>query len=427
MHGCKQNSVVLIKLHKATGFTMHFPYYIAKRLYFSHGKSFSRIIGKIALTAIALSVLIMILTVALVNGFQREITGKIFGYFGHIYISRYDFGTSYDDKPISTHQPFYHHATEIDNVAYIQVTAYKPAILKTADNLEGIVLKGIGKDFNWDFFQSKLIAGTIINTTIDTASNTIIISKYTATRLMLDTGDRISIHFLQHPPRVRNMTVCGIYNTGLEEFDKQFALIDIRHIQALNGWEETQVCGFEVFLHNDAEMHSTCELINQYEISPELMARTIQEIYPNVFDWLALQDMNKLIILALMTVVACVNIITCLLILILERTNMIGVLKALGADNYKIRFIFIYNAMYLVITGSLIGTVIAVGLCLFQHHFQYIKLPEASYYTAYAPVDINVMHIALINLFTCTICLLSMLVPSYLATRIMPSRILRFE
>jgi lipoprotein-releasing system permease protein len=406
---------------------MNLPFFIAKRLYFSREKNFSKLIVKVAVTAVALSVAVMIIANALVNGFQHEIASKVYGYFGQIHISQFDYGKSFEDNPISIEQSFYKKGTAIDNVSHIQVAAYKPGILKTDDNLEGIVLKGAGKDFRWDFFKNKLTAGNIFPAKDDTVSDKIILSKYTASRLLLQPDDKVSVHFMQNPPRVRNLTVSGIYNTGLEEFDKQYALVDIRHIQTLNGWSEKQVSGFEVFLKNPEMMDATCDVFNYQEIGADLVAQTIRDIYPNIFDWLALQDMNKLIILILMTIVACINIITCLLIIILERSNMIGTLKAMGATNWNIRMIFIYNALYIVSIGILLGNVFGLGICLMQQHFKFITLPEASYYTPYAPIDINLWNIAAIDIGTLVICFLVLLLPSYLVSRISPVKVLRFE
>jgi lipoprotein-releasing system permease protein len=245
--------------------------------------------------------------------------------------------------------------------------------------------------------------------------------------LQLQPGQRVSVHFMQNPPRVRNLRVSGIYNTGLEEFDKQFALIDIRHIQALNEWSEFQVSGFEIFLKNPELMNETCDLFNYEILSADLVARTIREIYPNIFDWLALQDMNKLIILILMTIVACINMVTCLLIIILERSSMIGALKAMGATHWSIRMIFVYNALYIVTAGIMAGNLAGLTLCYLQHRFKFITLPETSYYTPYAPVDINLWHIAAIDVATLVICFLVLLLPSYLVSRISPSKVLRFE
>jgi lipoprotein-releasing system permease protein len=232
---------------------------------------------------------------------------------------------------------------------------------------------------------------------------------------------------MQTPPRVRNMTITGIYNTGMEEFDKLYALTDIRHIQQLNDWNEKQVAGFEVFVENNNLINETADDIAYNHLSADLTAQTIMEIRPNIFDWLKLQDMNKLIILILMTTVACINMITCLLIIILERSTMIGILKAIGASNNIVRRIFIYNSMYIVGQGLLWGNFFGIGLTLAQKYFKFITLSEESYYVKYAPVDFDVISILLINGTTFLLCFVALLTPSYLISRISPVRVLRFE
>jgi lipoprotein-releasing system permease protein len=309
----------------------------------------------------------------------------------------------------------------------VQVFAYKPGILKTAEQIEGIVLKGTGSDFKWDFIQKSLVQGNTLNTTDSVLVNEVMLSNYTAERLNLKAGDNVALHFMQTPPRVRNMKVAGIYNTGMEEFDKLYALMDIRHVQELNGWNENQVAGFEVFVDNTNLIDITADEITYNELGPDLTAQTIMEIRPNIFDWLKLQDMNELIILILMTAVACINMITCLLIIILERSNMIGVLKALGARNWVVRKIFIYNSLYIVGLGLFWGNLFGIGLTLLQEHFKFSALDEASYYVKYAPVDFDIATVLMINGSTLLVCFLVLLIPSYLVSRISPVKVLRFE
>lgn len=401
--------------------------FIAKRIFFSKEKTFSKFIVGIATVAVALSVAVMILSVSLVNGFQKEIAGKVYGYFGQIQVSKFGFGKSLDDNPVNIQQPFYKNYAAIDNVKHVQVFAYKPGILKTSAQIEGIILKGAGSDFNWNYINKNITAGKTLEVANNELQNEIMLSKHTAQRLDLRHNDKVAIHFMQTPPRVRNMTVSGIYNTGMEEFDKLYALTDIRHIQELNGWNEEQVAGFEVFVENNNLINETADDIAYNHLGADLTAQTIMEIRPNIFDWLKLQDMNELIILILMIAVACINMITCLLIIILERSNMIGILKAIGANNNIIRRIFIYNSLYIVGIGLLWGNLFGIGLALIQKYFKIITLSEESYYVKYAPIDFDILNIIMINGTTFLVCFLVLLLPSYLVSRISPVKVLRFE
>lgn len=369
----------------------------------------------------------MIIAVSLINGFQKEIAGKVYGYFGQIQVSKFGYGKSLEDNPVNTNQPFYKLANKIQNVKHLQSFAYKPTIIKANQQIEGIVLKGVANDFNWTYFKNNLVAGTTLIYSESIMSNEIMLSNYTAKRLNLKIGDKVTIHFMQNPPRVRNMKLSGIYNTGMEEFDKLFALIDIRQIQKLNNWQTNEVAGFEIFINNADSIFETSDDISYNYLPPDMVAQTIMEIRPNIFDWLKLQDMNEMIILILMIAVASINMITCLLIMILERSNMIGILKSLGGNNWVIRKIFIYNALYIVGIGLFWGNIFGVGITVLQQYFKFIKLSEESYYVKYAPVDFSILDVLFINLGTFSVCFLVLLIPSYLVSKISPVKVLRFH
>ncbi|HXH18404.1 MAG TPA: FtsX-like permease family protein [Chitinophagales bacterium] len=403
--------------------------FIARKILFNAPKSFSRYIVSIAVAAVALSLSVMIVAAAMVSGFQKEISSKVYGFWGHIHITKFGFGKSFEDNPVSMHQPFYpaHNSALPDNIRHIQVFANKAGIIKTHEQIEGIILKGIGSDFDWDFFSKYLVKGEIFSTADSAESRKILISSQTASRLSLDTGDVINIYFIQTPPRMRRFEVSGIYNSGLEEYDRYYALVDIRHVQRLNDWDDTLVSGFEVYLDDVGKMHKTADELYYGVLGPDLTAQTIKEIYPNIFDWLELQNMNEIIILVLMTLVAAINMITCLLILILERTNMVGVLKALGAENKSIQKIFLYKASYILALGLFFGNIIGTGICLLQKYFHIIRLPEESYYVSVAPVDLSVISVAMLNAGTFLVCIIAMLLPALIAGRITPVKAIRFE
>ncbi|MEZ4885155.1 MAG: FtsX-like permease family protein [Chitinophagales bacterium] len=450
---------------------MNLEFFITKRIAFSGNKSFSNFIAKIAVTAVALSVAVMVITTALVNGFQDEISRKIFGFWGHIHISSFDSSRSFEDThPISKNQPFVKSLDTLANIHHIQVYAHKPGIIKTDTDIEGVILKGLDTDFDWDFFKQYLIEGEPLALSDTGKVNEVIISKITSNRLRLKVGDNLFIYFAEKPIKIRKLKIKGIFSTGLSEYDEKFALTDIKHIQQLNQWEDDDVGGFEVFLkdtHQNTPIHSflsgftfyvydylqsiifyffyehfgwewantekldaidsMAEHIHYNVLPNALNARTIKEKQTNIFEWLKLQNVNRLVILVLMALVAVINMITVLLIIILERTNMIGILKALGAPNWRIRKIFLYNSAFTIGLGLIIGNIIGIGLCLLQQEFGFIRLPEESYYIQIAPVSLDFFVIAGLNLGTIVICIFALILPSYLVTRIDPIKAIRFS
>lgn len=406
---------------------MNVAYFFARRMAFNSGGSFSKFIIRLAMVAVACSVAVMVVTTAVVNGFQQEISRKTFAFWGHIHISNLDLNNSYEDiHPISTKQDFYPSLGEQPGIKYIQVYARKAAIAKTNDEIEGLMLKGVGKDFNWAEINAFMVAGKRLSMPDTVPSNDILISQTTARRLKLKVGDKLTVYFVDKPPRVRRFDIAGIYNTGLAEYDEQYALIDIRQIQRLNNWKPDEVGGFEVFINDVSQLDT---LTNQiyYTIPNQLNAESMKEVNPNLFQWLDLQNMNKHVLLTLMTIMAIINMITTLLILILDRTNMIGILKALGANNWTIQKIFLYNAAYIILLGVLIGNAIGLGICWLQKTFHIIQLPPESYYLSVAPVDIDWTMLLLINFGTLAICVLALLIPSLLIARVNVIKAIRFK
>lgn len=404
-----------------------FEFYIARRIALEGKKTFSRFIVRIAIAAIALSLSIMIIALATVNGFQNQISNKIFGFWGHIHIKDYSATNSYEEKPVSIHQPFYPSLDTLKGIDRIQVYAFKAGIIKTGDNIEGMILKGIGSDFDWGFFKKYIVEGENFEITDSVPSNKILISKTTANRLHLKIGNPVEIHFIQQPPRARKFTISGIYNTGLEEYDKMYALVDISHIQKLNDWTKEQVGGFEVSIDDIKKIDEQADFLYSNVIGEYLYAQTIKEMNPGIFDWLDFQTLNERVILILMVVVAGINMITALLILILERTNMIGLLKALGANNFSIRKIFLLNAAYIISIGLLLGNIFGIGLCWLQYHFHFIQLNEENYYLSTVPIELNFWSITVLNLGTLIITFLMLVIPSMLVSRISPIKAIRWQ
>lgn len=396
-------------------------------------KKISDAIVKISIVGITLGLAIMILSVAIVTGFKDKIRTQITGFGSHIIITNFDLNASYETHPISKKQDFYPSITKTKGIKHIQTFATKSGIIKTNTDMQGVVLKGIGTDFDWSFFEKNLVDGKKFTLNDSTRSKRTIISKNLADLLKLKKGDTILTYFIQNPPRYRKFIISGIYETGLEDYDKLFILVDIKHIQRLNNWTKDQISGFEILIDDFDKIKEMTDIV--YEIAgfnigkdgSKLRIRNIKEAQPQIFEWLQLTDTNVWVILILMLTVAGFNMISGLLILILERINMIGVLKAMGAENWLIRKIFLYNAIFLTGRGLLWGNVIGIGLCLIQEHFKVIKLDPASYYINSVPINLEIIPLLLLNLGTMVVILSMLVIPSFIISRVSPVKAIKFN
>ncbi|MEI7801184.1 MAG: ABC transporter permease [Bacteroidota bacterium] len=406
---------------------MNTAWFITRKIALSRQPNFSRFIIRVAVAAIALSISVMIIAGSLVSGFQKEISEKIFGFWGHVRIYDYNSTMGFQDKAVSIHQKFYPSIEKMPGVKHIQVYVNKPGIIKTKDEIESIVVRGFGKDFDTSFISKCMQSGKFFQAGDTSHPRKILISQSTANRLNLKVGNDITIYFIQQPPRVRKFQISGIYKTGLEEYDKLYALTDIADIQKLNDWSADSVSGFEIFLDDVKDIVLMGKKINESYVGQNLVAQTMKEVNPNIFDWLDLQNINEYVILILMSVVAIINMATALLILILERTNMIGLLKAQGATNGFIRRIFIYHAALIISQGIVIGNILGLGLCYLQAKYAFIRLPEESYYVSVAPVHFDPVFITAVNVGVLVICLLVMLVPSYMVSKVSPVKAIHFR
>jgi lipoprotein-releasing system permease protein len=388
---------------------------------------------RISTIAVALSLAVMILSVAIITGFKKEIREKTIGFGSHLQILNLDSNSSFETKPIDSEQDFLPELRAMKSVKHIQVFAIKPGIIKTDNDIQGVVLKGVGSDFDWSFFEKVILEGEILSVSDSTISNGAIISKTTSQKLQLKLGDKFDMFFVQTPPRVRRFTVNGIFDTQMAEFDKLFVLADIRHIQRLNDWLPTQVTGFEVMINDfDRLDHIALDVeevvaFKFFEDGSRLRVQSIKEKYPQIFDWLGLQDLNVIILLILMLAVAGINMISGLLIIVLERTNMIGILKALGAENGLIRRIFIIQSGHIILKGLFWGNLAGLSIAFLQLKFGIVKLDEASYYLALVPININLIHVLLLNAGTFLVTLTMLLVPSMVISRISPEKTIKFE
>jgi len=409
---------------------LNLEYFISKNIIKgdSQSKKFTKPIIRISIVAIALGLIVMIVALGIVSGFQREIRNKVIGFGSHIQITSYDSQNTYEASPISKNQDFYPKMDSVDGIKHIQVYATKAGIIKTKEEIYGVVVKGIGSDFDWTFFDEKIVEGSSFVIDDDKKENDILLSNHIASKMKLTVGDKMFVYFIQQNGELRpkDFKVKGIYQTGLEQFDNLYVIADIAHIQKRSGWDKNQVGGFEVLIDNYQDLDKMGEYVYD-NIGYDLHSATIKEQNPDIFSWLDLQDLNVNVIIILMLVVAVINIISALLILILERTNMIGILKALGMPNWNVRKIFMYNATHLIIKGLIWGNIIGITLCLIQQQFGLLTLPEESYYVSVVPIEMNFINILLLNLGTLAVCLLMLLIPSYVITKISPVKAIRFD
>lgn len=411
---------------------MNFEYFIAKRIISAkeHKNSVSAPIIKIAIVSIVIGFVTMIISIATGVGLQKKIHEKVSAFNGDIIISKFEDNYSNDSQTsISKKQNFYPEFTSVKGIKHIQAIASKGGIIRTATDFEGIVIKGVGADYDWDFFSEVLVEGKLPDYTTE-LNQKILISEFIANRLNLKVGDKATTYFLRKdsskPPRSRGFVVSGIYNSGFQEFDDKFVIADIRHIQKLNKWTEDEVGSFEVFVDdfNEIDLKGN-EVYNN--IDSLLDTQTVKDKYYSIFRWLELFDFNIALIIGIMILVAGINMITALLVLILERTQMIGILKALGSGDKSIRKIFLYNAIYLIGKGLFWGNLIGIGLLMLQKYFKLIKLDPSVYYVTEAPVYVSFGYIFILNISTLILCLLMLLVPSFLISKISPVKAIRFE
>ncbi|MBT8209418.1 MAG: FtsX-like permease family protein [Eudoraea sp.] len=413
---------------------MNLAFYIARRLIRGgdHKISISAPIIKIAVVAIALGVIMMLVAIATGVGLKEKIREKVSVFNGHIQI--YNFDNNQSDVsvvPVSLNQDFYPKFDGVEGISHVQAVATKAGIIRTADTFEGIIAKGVGPDYQWSVFSEYLLEGRIPNYN-EKLNDEVLLSRLMANRLQLGLGDTFFTFFLRDEdpgkmPNQRRFTVVGIYDSGFEEFDSTYVFADIRHIRRMNRWEDDEVGNFEIFLENFDDIEVKSAEIYGKTLST-LDTQTIMGKYYKIFEWIGLFDFNIAIIIGIMIIVGGINMITALLVLILERTQMIGVLKALGTDNWRIRKIFLYNAAYLIAIGLFWGNLIGLGLIWVQDKYRWFKFPNPrEYYIDYIPVSIDTPTVLILNVGVLFLCLLMLLLPSVIVTRITPVKAIKFE
>ena len=407
---------------------MNIEYFIAKKLFTAkeNNNSYTKPILRIAIFAVTLSVAVMLISLMIVNGFKNDISSKVIGFGSHIVITKFSNNQSYESEPISTNQNFLSKISNDDYIKNINVFATKAGIIKTSEEIHGVVLKGVSYDYNWSFFKDNLVSGEVLNFNDSIKSNDILVSNEIAKLLKLDVSDDLIMYFMQDPTRVRKFNIKGIYSTQMVDFDKLFILGDIKHIQSLNLWQDTLIGGFEITINDFNKLDKATEKIYN-EIPYDLNARSIKERIPQIFNWLDLQDVNAMVILILMFIVGVINMITVLLILILERTQVIGILKALGATNWNIQKVFLFSTTNLIVKALFFGNLIALLFAFLQIKFSIISLDPETYYMNSIPISLDIIHILLINFFTICLCYLILIIPSIIITKITPIKAIRFK
>lgn len=368
----------------------------------------------------------MTLSLAIVQGFQEEIKKKVIGFGSHIQITKFDSRSQIEGAPISTNKDFYPELEQEEGIKHIQVFANKGAILKTEKDNLGVVIKGISHDFSWDFFEQYITQGEKLKIDSNKKTNNILISETIAKKLDVKLNETVLAYFIQQPPRLRKFTISGIYNTGLGEMDEKIVMADIRHIQKINGWEDQQVGGFEILIDDFDNIDALDEMVYE-RIGFDLVSTSIKEIRIDIFNWLELQDMNVIVIISLLVLVCGIDIISALLILILERTKMIGILKAMGAQNNSIRKIFIYNASYLIVSGLVYGNLLGLGLAYLQLEYGFLTLPQEAYFIDVVPIKLDFVNLLLLNAGTLITCLVMLIIPSNIIANIEPVKSIRFD
>ncbi|HOE59550.1 MAG TPA: ABC transporter permease [Bacteroidales bacterium] len=404
--------------------------FIARRLIKPKKESLSGPSVRIAIASVSISLTVMISSVCILRGFQQEIREKVSGFAAHIQVHSFVSGVSQSENPPMTYDTgLIMKLRNYPGIRHVQAVAYKTGMIQANQQILGITLKGGGPDLDMQLIKDKLVKGRLPLMGDTALRYEILISQNMADKLLLDTGQDIRMYFLnggERSPRARKMKIVGIYNTGLEDFDQSFAFTDIRHIQRLNGWTHKEIGMIEIILRNIDELDMISRKVYE-DLPSHLNVNNIRQIYPQIFDWLELQDVNVLVILILMIIVSAISMISALFIMIVEKTQLIGILKALGATNLSIRKIFIQTSSFIALKGMVYGNVIGIGLMWLQKHLHLVKLPVESYFMEYVPVSLSLTNILIINITTLILCISSLLIPTYTVTRVSPLRAIRYH
>lgn len=393
-----------------------FYFQVARKLLKGENSGFSRPIVRLSVAGVSLGIVVMIVAIAVTSGYKQVIRDKVVAMGSHIRISNYDMNYSFEPVPFDKNRPFVEKIKAMSEVKSVQCYSTKSGVVKTNDQVEGIVLKGIDQSFDKEHFKQNLKQGELLSLEDTVPSKEIIISSTLSKRLKLNIGDKVRTYFVQDPPMQRSFTVVGIYETGLPEYDRQMALVDLRQIQKLNQWDSTLVGGMEVLLHDFDEVDAVREKINR-KVGYDLKAESIKEIFPEIFQWIALFDTNVVVLLIITFLVCMITMMSAFFIIVIEQTPTIGLLKTMGMKNKSVVTLFMMVASDILLRGLLWGNLVALAICLFQRQFHWVRLDAATYYVSYVPVEFNIPLILAVNIAVLVLCMAILILPAYLVAR----------
>lgn len=395
---------------------MNFPLFISKRIQKPDSGSFSATVTKLGIASIAVGIAIMIIAFMVLFGFKANIVNKLFTLAPQIKISKFTANQSFEEPPISTQSKLFDSWKNIAELSNLQLVAHKTGILKAKDDIHGVLLKGVDKNYNWANFKTNLVEGKTIAYSDSGYSNDLIISKLIANQLNLKVNDSAIIYFLQQPPKARKLKIVGIYETNMEEFDKQLVICDLALVQKLNNWPKDSVGAYEIYLNDFEKLPQAQEKVVEL-MTPEMNIESAKQRFLPIFDWLILLDRNMILFLVILFFVACFNIMAVLLVLLMERIPMIGILKAIGTTNWKIRKIFIYVTLNMILKGVFWGNILGLLICYLQWKFKLIPLDSSNYFISYVPIGWNFWVVALINIITIVMVGLVIILPTYIISK----------
>jgi lipoprotein-releasing system permease protein len=405
---------------------LNLSYFLAKRISFQHAGGFSGIILRIAVASLAVGLGVAILSIMVLGGFQKTVSSRVYGFTGHFQVQKFQMSTAYEEQPFSLNADFLKKQDQFPFLTKIQSYAHKAALLKGAEEVEGVLLKGVGQDFDSLGFAQYLVEGRMIHLPDSGVSNEILLSKLVANKLQIKVGDKVTLYFVQQPPRFRRVAVVGIFETYLENFDEQLVIGELQTIRNLNGWSSDQVGGLELQVADAAQLDAYAPLLED-ELDYDLRLLDSRERFLDIFDWLKLLDTNVIVFISLIGFVAIFNMGAILFLLIMERTQMIGLLKAMGAKNSQIRSLFFWNGIHILGKGLLYGNAFALILGVLQTYFHLIPLDPVSYYMSYVPIDWNWTAFLLLNLGVTVLTVLVLWIPVRIISRVDPIKSIRFD